>query len=354
MATALAVTACSGSGSSSTAVTSPTDPAATTEVEVTQAPTTAATTETTTTQPPFTLESLSGRLAVESTSCDEQLRETNNSPVGQICIVNLSDMSVVNLSDPGIDETYPRWSPDGTRLAINSQPDGGNQRLVMANADGGGRVNVTGNKFSSTLFDWSPDGANFLIGSRTLVPTSSVEFNPGSGSLLPLDENGWRPTYSPDGEWVAYSSDLYGTPDELECQTLFIAHLDGSDSQQLLADPAGGDALGPCVFDSAEWSPDGEWLLFTMSDNDGENLWVMRPDGSDLTQLTTGAFGGSRPNWSPDGRFVAYTADNAAGQIALMVRTFDGSAGGLADAEAIELPLPAGLLNGANWLDWAA
>ena len=351
LAAGLLFTACSDSGPSGSATTAPaTSPSA--APTTSGAPTTTPATEApTTTEPPLTLDSLSGRVAIESTSCDEQLKETNNSPIGQICVLNLADMSVVNLSDPAIDETSPRWSPDGTRLVFDSLVYGENQRLVIANADGSGRVNVTGNKFYSSWADWSPDGTTFLIGANILAPTTGVEMNPGDGfTLLPIDENAWHPKWSPDGEWVVYSSDLYGTPEELECQTLFVARVDGSDTRQLLADPAGGDALGPCAFDGAEWSPDGEWLVFAMSDNAGQNLWVMRSDGSELTQLTTGQFGGSRPTWSPDGTYILYSADDATGQPQLYVRTFAGGA----DAQVLELPLPAGLLHGVNWVDWTA
>lgn len=346
---ALAVlAACSDSQSADTATTAPAS-VATTAVDTTAAPTTAE--PTTTTEPPLTLQSLAGRIAIESTSCDEQLRETNNSPIGQICIVNLPDLSVANLSDPTIDETYPRWSPDGTRIAFTSLVSGANQRLVVANADGGGRVNVTGSRVYASLVDWSPDGSQFLIGSRAVAPSDGVELNSSADfTNLPTDENAWRPTWSPDGTRIAYSSDLYGTPDELECQTLFIATVDGSEVSQLFDDPAGGESLGPCVFDGAEWSPDGEWLLTTISDSEGNNLWVVRPDGSDLTQLTHGAFGGGRPNWSPDGKYIVYTGDGADGKMAVFVRTFAG----LEDAQVIELALPAGLLNGANWVDWTA
>jgi Tol biopolymer transport system component len=37
---------------------------------------------------------------------------------------------------------------------------------------------------------------------------------------------------------------------------------------------------------SPEWSPDGEWIAFTDGENEAD-LWVVRPDGTGLRQLTT-------------------------------------------------------------------
>ena len=46
-------------------------------------------------------------------------------------------------------------------------------------------------------------------------------------------------------------------------------------------------------------SPDGQLIAYV---RDGQ-IWLMRPDGSEQRQLTTGGF---RPVWSPDGRRLVY------------------------------------------------
>jgi TolB protein len=53
----------------------------------------------------------------------------------------------------------------------------------------------------------------------------------------------------------------------------------------------GGDNLGP------SWSPDGEWIAFT-SFRDGNNeIYVMRPDGSSLYNLTDNPISDWQPRW---------------------------------------------------------
>jgi hypothetical protein len=53
------------------------------------------------------------------------------------------------------------------------------------------------------------------------------------------------------------------------------------------------------------WSPDGEWLAYSIY-NDG--LYVMRKDGTDTRKLTNAHFS-LTPSWSPDGQWLIYSRD---------------------------------------------
>ncbi len=65
---------------------------------------------------------------------------------------------------------------------------------------------------------------------------------------------------------------------------------DGSD-RTVVVDDLGNDAW-------PEWSPDGDWIAFTGDRDGGTDIFVVRPDGSDLTRVTTD-LGGARPRWLP-------------------------------------------------------
>ncbi len=58
------------------------------------------------------------------------------------------------------------------------------------------------------------------------------------------------------------------------------------------------------------FSPDGQWIAFTSdrlgkSERSGDNLWLMRRDGTDLQQVTNETFRlVNGPAWSPDGNFL--------------------------------------------------
>ena len=64
--------------------------------------------------------------------------------------------------------------------------------------------------------------------------------------------------------------------------------------------------------DGAEYSPDGAWICFNSergSSTPGHaQLFRMRPDGSDLEQLTDDERVNWFPHLSPDGRRVAYVS----------------------------------------------
>jgi Tol biopolymer transport system component len=64
------------------------------------------------------------------------------------------------------------------------------------------------------------------------------------------------------------------------------------------------------------WSPDGEWIVFTSvrggfkdemaltpsNPQPNGDLWVMRPDGSDVRMLTDDQFEDGTPTWLPTSR----------------------------------------------------
>src|SRR6266508_3628220 len=84
------------------------------------------------------------------------------------------------------------------------------------------------------------------------------------------------PSFSPDGETLAFICDLSGTPQiwTLPASGGFPTRVTG------LEDPVGGVA----------WSPDGAWLAFSVAPGGGMNaqVYVARPDGTGLRRLTEG------------------------------------------------------------------
>ena len=102
------------------------------------------------------------------------------------------------------------------------------------------------------------------------------------------------PVISPDGGWVAY---IVGTTSLEE---------DGSDSRIWMASTT-DDTVLPMTGDGSsasnpQWSPDGRFLSFIASRNDGESqVWALDRRGGEANQLTHVEQGVSDYAWSPDG-----------------------------------------------------
>jgi Tol biopolymer transport system component len=74
----------------------------------------------------------------------------------------------------------------------------------------------------------------------------------------------------------------------------------------------------------ARWSPDGKWLAFISSRGKNFDVLRIRPDGSDLSNLTDNPADESFFDWSPDGTRIVF-ASNRSGNYDLYLMNADGS-----------------------------
>ena len=81
--------------------------------------------------------------------------------------------------------------------------------------------------------------------------------------------------------------------------SLFVSNADGSSEQKLTE--------GYLDYNPA-WSPDGQWIVFTSERNGSADLYRMRPDGSGLERLADDPAYEDQAAFSPDGNQVAFAA----------------------------------------------
>lgn len=109
----------------------------------------------------------------------------------------------------------PRWSPDGSRIAVSRQRTGGLYDVVVMDAEGRTVRELTEDRALDMTPAWSPDGRYVLFSSdRTGIP-NLFAYDLAAGRLLQVTNvltGAYQPDVSPDGRWIAfawYRSDGY-------------------------------------------------------------------------------------------------------------------------------------------------
>jgi Tol biopolymer transport system component len=190
---------------------------------------------------------------------------------------------------------YPRYSPDGKRLAVTIS--GGTTRDVslydmasrtLTRLSSGGTVNERP--------EWSPDGARVLFRSqhdtRSSIWWRPVDMSAPPSSLLASDRAGFfEAVMTPDGAHVVYQVDTAGPDVEYRA-------LRGDTTPRAIAVSRATEQM-PRV------SPDGRWVVFT-TDESGLEQVVVQPFPGPGPRVQVSTMGGTEPVWTRDGKRIFY------------------------------------------------
>lgn len=211
------------------------------------------------------------------------------------------------------------WNPGGTKLAFDSDradPDPSDQNAIndvfKMNPDGSGVVKLTNSESYDGDAGWSPDGKKIAFESdrrkhqqRTEIYVMDADgTNVQRVSTLPAKaEYDAAARFSPDGKRLVFTR--YRRDPDLAA--LFTVRIDGSGLKRLT--PWGNGA------GDADWSPTGKKLVFEAYPNKrcrGE-VYTVDSDGQHLTNITDNrCHGGSNdPVWSPNGKKILFGYEHA-------------------------------------------
>jgi hypothetical protein len=223
------------------------------------------------------------------------------------------------------------WSSDGSRILYH-----GSSGLLMQTDPSGSNVkSLAGPELcaypcaGSDGFAWSPDARRIAFvrtdqkystavaildlasGKVTEVPAtrttnvSSIDQCWRSSQCQGMDE---MPRWSPDGTQLVFARQSMSPEGRASWTSaaVLVVNPDGTGLQRVTPS-------GLYAFD-ASWSPDGSTLVFTNvemlvnSDHTSvtgelDNIYTVRPDGSDLRRLTADGIS-AQPSWTRDGRLT--------------------------------------------------
>ncbi len=220
-------------------------------------------------------------------------------------------------------DSRPRWSPDGHQVAFlsNRGDKEAPAQIYIIPFNGGEARPLTDIKGRIDDFYWSPDGSR-LVCSVVLQDPEEIE-------RAEDEEKKKLGVVSRHYERVFYKLDGSGYLPH-ERKHLWIVDASSGAATQLTDHP---------VFDEnfPAFSPDGQWIAFTSNRSadpdmnpDATGLYVIPVSGGEMREVPTPYGPKSMPSFSPDGRWIAYYGAEGKGQWyknnCLWVVPFDGSA----------------------------
>ena len=146
--------------------------------------------------------------------------------------------------------------------------------------------------------DVSPDGQNIVFD----LLGDLYRMDAGGGTATPIAQGlpfEGQPAYSPDGSMITFTSDRSGS------ENIWVARPDGTAMRQI------SHNVGPNEYVSPSWSADGKAIYASLyrSDRNAIELWRYGADGSGAgTELTGGQFSALGAKASPDGRYLYFSA----------------------------------------------
>ena len=291
-----------------------------------------------------------------------------------IWLVAASGGTPIRLTTSKKNDTQPRWSPDGRRLAFISARNERPQLFVIS-PFGGEAEQISESKSGVTSFQWSPDGRRIaFVAQRDLTAEEErrqkekddaivvdKDFRLSRISVIDVasrratevvsgDYQASDPQWSPDGTRLAFVANPTPKADDGSLTDIWVADVPAADSAAA-ADTArrgsGSAARARRLLENdgsdnaPRWSPDGQRIAFLTRQGKAGELGLLRlaviaaKDGAPRIIAPTFDYSAGAPTWSSDGRTLYFTAPVRTGAQLFAVDVAGGTVRQLSDVKAI-------------------
>ncbi|MGC1295821.1 MAG: winged helix-turn-helix domain-containing protein [Alloacidobacterium sp.] len=154
-----------------------------------------------------------------------------------------------------------------------------------------------------------------LQSESTLVSPSATNVV-GEANRMPLQQNGFTVLHSPPKTHARLRLAILAVC----CASVLLAGVGWLLHKKWHAAPPVQRALTRLTFDEglqsgATWSPDGRYIAYSSDRGGKSDIWIQQISGGDPIQVTKGLGHNWQPDWSPDGRYIAYRSEESDGGI---------------------------------------
>jgi Tol biopolymer transport system component len=197
------------------------------------------------------------------------------------------------------------WNGSGNDLLYSQAESvsltGAAGRIVQQNLVSGGTQTLFWSPYAGLIFDIAGPGTIVFGTGSPRQNVREVAVRGGSAKsrwLTRGNSTDRQPAYSPDGEWVIFSSNQSGNLDLWEVSTKTGA------SHRVTDDPA------------EDWDPDftadGKQIIWSSNRSGHFEVWIAGADGTGARQLTQDGVDAENPTATPDGNWIVYSSGNPA------------------------------------------
>lgn len=235
---------------------------------------------------------------------------TRHSRWANIYAKSVDGKAVRQITNTGVNDINPRVSPRGDLLAFASDRNGNYDIFITTARIAGAVWQVTSSPGPEIAPSWSPDGRKIVYSAKNDYGVWEIWIKDLETQALTNLGPGLFPAWSPLGNRIVFQRGRGRAPNYSAIWTIGV---DGNDPTEIVSSDE-------WAAERPSWSPDGSWIVFTSvgkspgSHDDGgswrsplrmqmgDDVWVVRANGSALTQVTSWPQADFDAVWGLDGR----------------------------------------------------